>query len=70
MGKYVEPEEKISQRPIGFPFRQIRFFNDHRDMFKPDKFCRNAIDEQIRNWLYTHPEETKKRYLKEDEKTD
>jgi len=47
MGKRVEPEEKILQRGIGFNFRQHRFFNKYRD-FKPDQYCRDAIDEQIR----------------------
>ena len=47
MGKRVEPEEKIVQRGIGFKFRQHRFFNKYVD-FRPDKFCRDAIDEQIR----------------------
>lgn len=47
MGKRVEPEQKIVQRGIGFNFRQHRFFNKHRD-FRPDLYCRIAIDEQIR----------------------
>jgi len=44
--KSVEPKERIVQRSIGFNFRQIEFFNDYPE-FKPDKFCREAIDKQI-----------------------
>jgi hypothetical protein len=47
MGKRVNPNNKIVQRTIGFEFRQIVFFNEHPD-FKPDLFCRKAIDEQIK----------------------
>jgi hypothetical protein len=43
----INPEEKIVQRSIGFNFRQIRFFNEYPD-FKPDKYCRDAVDEQIK----------------------
>jgi len=35
------------QRSIGFHFRQFEFFNKYPD-FKPDIFCRKAIDEQIK----------------------
>ena len=34
------------QISIGFNFRQMEFFDKYPD-FKPDKFCRKAIDEQI-----------------------
>ena len=48
MGKKLEDQnERIVQRSIGFNFRQIIFFNEHPD-FKPDIFCRKAIDEQIK----------------------
>ena len=43
----IDPEDRIVQRSVGFNFRQIRFFNEHQD-FKPDTFCRQAIDEQIK----------------------
>lgn len=46
MGKRIDPRNKIVQRSIGFEFRQIQFFNEHQD-FKPDIFCREAIDAQI-----------------------
>ena len=46
MGKTVEPQEKIVQRSIGFPLRQHLFFAEHR-IFRPDEFCRLAIDSQI-----------------------
>ena len=49
MGKRVDPRNKISQRSIGFPQRQIEFFDALYDEgFKPDLFCRKAIDEQIK----------------------
>ena len=47
MGKRVKPKEKIVQKSVGFKFRQIEFFNENPD-FKPDKFCRLAIDNQIK----------------------
>ena len=47
MARTINPREKIMQRTIGFPFRQHEFFAKYQD-FKPDKFCREAIDEQIR----------------------
>jgi len=47
MGKRVTPREKILQRGIGFNFRQHQFFSEHTD-FKPDAYCRAAIDEQIK----------------------
>jgi len=37
---------RIVQRSIGFNKRQIDFFYEYPD-FKPDAFCRKAIDEQI-----------------------
>ena len=43
----INPEDKIVQRSIGFNFRQIRFFNEHPD-FKPDLYCRLAVDDQIK----------------------
>ena len=42
----MNPRDKIVQRSVGFNFRQIEFFNAHPD-FKPDTFCRDAIDKQI-----------------------
>ena len=45
MGKQVKPMDKIVQRSVGFSLRQILFFAEHPD-FKPDKFCRKAVDEQ------------------------
>jgi len=47
MGKRVEPREKILQKSIGFNFRQHEFFNMYPD-FKPDRYCREAVDEQIK----------------------
>ena len=47
MGKLLtNPMEKITQRSIGFRLRQILFFAEYPE-FKPDEFCRNAIDNQI-----------------------
>ena len=47
MGKPLKDNmERIFQRSIGFNFRQVLFFTEHPD-FKPDKFCRDAIDNQI-----------------------
>ena len=47
MGRTLKnPEDRIMQRSIGFTFRQIVFFNKHPD-FKPDIFCRKAVDDQI-----------------------
>jgi hypothetical protein len=46
MKNRINPRDKIVQRSIGFNFRQIEFFNEHQD-FKPDEYCRLAIDEQI-----------------------
>jgi hypothetical protein len=47
MGKQLTNQnERIVQRSIGFNLRQILFFNEHPD-FKPDTFCRDAIDKQI-----------------------
>lgn len=47
MGKRVIPREKIVQRGIGFNFRQHEFFSEYPE-FRPDSFCRDAIDEQIK----------------------
>lgn len=46
MKNRINPRDKIVQRSIGFNFRQIEFFNEYPD-FKPDEFCRQAIDNQI-----------------------
>ena len=47
MGKRLQDNnERIVQRSIGFNFRQILFFNENPN-FKPDTFCRDAIDKQI-----------------------
>lgn len=34
------------QLSIGFNFRQLEFFNKYPE-FKPDRFCRKVVDEQI-----------------------
>jgi len=47
MGKKVNPREKITQRSIGFNHRQIEFFDKYPE-FKPDRFCRDIIDQQIK----------------------
>lgn len=47
MGKRVNPFERITQRSIGFKMRQIQFFDKYPE-FKPDSFCREAIDNQIK----------------------
>lgn len=48
MGKKLEnQQERIVQRSIGFNFRHFNFFNKYPD-FKPDVYCRKAIDEQIK----------------------
>jgi hypothetical protein len=47
MGNRINPKNKIVQRSIGFNFRQIEFFNKYQS-FRPDKFCRDAIDQQIK----------------------
>jgi hypothetical protein len=48
MGKRLKDNnQRIVQRCIGFNFRQVCFFNKYPD-FKPDEFCRKAIDEQIK----------------------
>jgi len=57
MGKHINPRDKIVQRSIGFSFRQIEFFNKYPE-FKPDLYCRWAIDEQI--------EQKDKSFLRED----
>lgn len=38
---------KITQKSVGFHLRQILFFAEH-PAFKPDTFCRKAMDEQIK----------------------
>ena len=45
--KLTDQQERIVQRSIGFTFRQIMFFNEHPE-FKPDTYCRKAIDDQIK----------------------
>ena len=42
----VDPMNKIVQRSIGFTFRHLLFFAEYPD-FRPDEYCRKAIDEQI-----------------------
>lgn len=59
MSQRINPEERIVQRSVGFNFRQIRFFNKYPE-FKPDEYCRKAIDEEIRR--------LDKEFLSEDEK--
>jgi len=43
----IKPMNKITQRSVGFNLRQILFFAENPD-FKPDMFCRKAVDDQIR----------------------
>lgn len=43
----IKPMQKISQRSVGFHLRQILFFAEHPE-FRPDQFCRDAVDEQIK----------------------
>ena len=47
MGRRKNPKMKIMQRSIGFKFYQMEFFANYPD-FQPDKYCRQAIDEQIK----------------------
>jgi len=47
MGKRIDPSKKVMQRSIGFKFYHMKFFADYPD-FKPDKYCREAIDKQIK----------------------
>jgi len=47
MGKRVEPREMIVQKSVGFRFRQRKFFNKYPN-FRPDEYCRKAVDEQIK----------------------
>jgi len=48
MGRRLQdPEMAIVQKTVGFHFYQRKFFMKYPD-FKPDKYCRKAIDEQIR----------------------
>jgi len=46
IGRRVDPKEKIMQRSIGFYMRQHLFMAKYPE-FKPDKYCREAIDKQI-----------------------
>lgn len=56
MGKKLSnQEDRIIQRSIGFTLKQIKFFSENPD-FKPDVFCRKAIDDQIK--LINGPNET------------
>ena len=60
MGKQLQnPRERVVQRSIGFKFRQIEFFNEHPE-FKPDLYCRKAIDDQIKLIDETFLEKTSK----------
>jgi len=43
----IKPMNKITQRSVGFHLRQVLFFAEHPE-FKPDMFCRKAVDEQIK----------------------
>jgi len=47
MGKLINAMDKITQRSVGFKLKQILFFAENPG-FKPDIFCRNAVDEQIK----------------------
>ena len=61
MGKKLQdPEDRISQRSIGFTYRQFSFLNKYPD-FRPDSYCREALDQQI---AQIDPQ-----FLKENEKT-
>lgn len=44
--KLISSKERKAQRSIAFSFRQLEFFNEYPE-FKPDSFCRDAVDEQI-----------------------
>ena len=46
MGKRTNPMEKITQRSVGFHLRQILFFAEYPN-FRPDEYCRKAVDNQI-----------------------
>ena len=66
----VKPSERITQRSIGFNFRQIAFFNwcDMNGVkFKPDEHARYAVDEQIKEYSKIY-EEVKQFLKEEDEK--
>jgi hypothetical protein len=43
----IEPRERIQQKSVSFHRRQIDFFDEHPE-FKPDLYCRAAVDEQIK----------------------
>ena len=58
MGKKINPRDRITQRSIGFNFRQILFFNEY-PQFTPDSWCREAVDKQIK--------EIDSKFLKEEE---
>ena len=48
MGKKLNNEnERINQRSIGFRKRQTDFFAKY-PQFRPDEYCREAVDNQIR----------------------
>ena len=45
--RLADNKKRIVQRSIGFTFEQFEFFNEHPD-FKPDVYCREAVNNQIR----------------------
>ena len=45
--KRIDVKEKIIQRSVGFKYRQMEFLSKYPD-FKPDIYCREALDEQIK----------------------
>jgi len=47
MGRRINPEMKIVQKPVGYYFYQHRFFAKHKE-FKPDKHSRFAVNQQIK----------------------
>lgn len=47
MAKRIKNSEKIVNRSIGFHLRQLQFFEKYPE-FKPDLYCREAIEDQIR----------------------
>jgi len=58
MGRKIEPRKKIMQKTVGFRFYQHEFFNKYPE-FRPDEFCRAAVDEQIKLIDPSFLEETK-----------
>ncbi len=48
MGKRIkDSRERVIQKSVGFRFRQIEFLNKFPE-FRPDEYCRDALDEQIK----------------------